>query len=149
MVLCKLSFGVDGIRPVVTHTLTIKDDLSWILYVYEHKVEPSTCKALKSFQSVLDTDSLPKLLNALDNLTVCAGHPDDHFIKMITAKKGKILSKQGTVTAVLDKTPVHLNGKPYLQTIRTSLCEILCNGTKCSSCTSYRTSLRAIYHKWT
>ena len=38
---------------------------------------------------ILDTDSLSNLLDALDNLTAYAGHPDDHFIEVVTAKKGK------------------------------------------------------------
>ena len=154
IVLCKLVSGGNGAqRMVVTHALTIMENLLWILYVFQHRVDRLMCNPLKSFPAVLhvvDHNNLFQLLAALDKLSICVGHHDEQFIKMIVAKKQKLLSKKGEVVAVLDKMEFESNGKLYSQTIRSTSCEILCDGqaTRCTQCKSYRSILRAIYYKW-
>ena len=84
-----------------------------------------------------------------DQLNVCAGNPEDHFIEMAHAKKGLFKSRTNTATALLDNyAPVVLNGEPFTETIRTVACEMLVQGVKCSSCKSYRATLRKIYSRW-
>ena len=63
---------------------------------------------------------------------------------MIKAKKGKISSSDGTVSAVIDDMPVQFEGSTYSSTVRTTKCEILCTTVKCSACTKYRASLPCI-----
>ena len=125
------------------------EDLSWVLHVAQHRIN-HTCNALKSFPAVLDHDSLLKLLAAVDKLSICVGHPDNQFIKMIIAKEEKILSKKGDVVAVLDKMEVTSNGNVYSQTIRSTTCKILHDAptARCTSCKSYRSILRSIHYKW-
>ena len=66
---------------------------------------------------------------------------------MVSAKKGKILSHDGKVSAYVDdNTVVKLNGETYTKTVRTSKCELLCRRAKCSS---YRVNLRSMYASWT
>ena len=81
-----------------------------------------------------DTDclnSLSLLLTKLDGLSICAGQPDVHFVKMVAAKKGKIISPDGKVTAYIDDDTC-------TKTIRTEDCELICPTTKCESCKPYR-----------
>ena len=72
---------------------------------------------------------------------MCEGQADNHFIRMLTAKKGKVLSNDGKFVAYVDEA----NGK---KTVRTCSCELLVLDAKCSSCQNYRSNLRAMYSKW-
>ena len=146
IMLCRISRKTQPLT--VTHSLTINADLSWTLFVNQHKVDTDTCIALKSFAGPLNDDKLSQLLVAIDKLLVCAGQPDDHFVRMILAKKGKILSSNGKVAAYVDNERVELNGELYPQTVRTSECEIIGHSVKCSSCNQYRATLRSMYHRW-
>ena len=96
----------------------------------------------------MSADKLSQLLLRLDQLPLCAGQPDDHFVCMVLNKKGKIESHNGEVVAYIDDAPVELNGNIYTQTIRTSNCALLSHSVKCSSCTQYRQTLRSMYHIW-
>ena len=133
----------------VSHSLNVFDDFSWVLYVYKNQMDPSKCDALKEFPSQLTPDRVPDLLKALDCLPICAGQPDSNFIEMIRAKKGKIMSSHGESVAFLDSSPIELNGTTYLETIRTSKCQIIGHFTKCDDCKRYRDNLRGIYSRWT
>lgn len=77
---------------------------------------------MESFPGILDTCSLANLLTTLEEHAICAG-PDDHFVELIKAKRGKILSPDGTTAAMLDNTQVQLDRTFYSQTVRTSQCE--------------------------
>ena len=96
----------------------------------------------------MSKDKLSQLLLTLDRLPLCAGQPDDHFMRMILSKKGKITSSVGEVAAYVDNAHIELNGDVYTQTIRTSNCELISHSVKCSSCTKYRPMLRSMYHSW-
>ena len=80
---------------------------------------------------------------------MCPGHPDQHFVEFLKSKNGKILSKDSNTVAFLDTSAsVVLNGETYSQTVRSSSCELLIHGAKCSSCVAYRDPLRALYNRW-
>ena len=96
----------------------------------------------------MNAEKLTQLLKLLDGLKICAGHPEDHFVHMLMAKKGKILSHNGKVAVYVDNTRVELNGQVYLRTVRTSSCEIASNSAKCLPCSEYRSNLRSMYCKW-
>ena len=132
---------------VVTHTLTVHEDLSWTLFVNHHKIEPATCSALASFPSALNSRTLNRLLSSLDQLPVCSGQPDPDFVHMVTDKKGKILSPKGAVVAYVDDTPVELHQAVYSKTVRTTDCEIICHSVTCLSCKKYRSTLRSMHHR--
>ena len=117
--------------------------------VFNIKVNCSKCIALQSIPVTLNLQSLETLLTVVDKLNICAGHPELHFIKMLTAKKGKILAPTGKVSAYLDEnTVVNVNSKLYTKTVRTPECEVLCNTVKCSVCKCYQPNLRSIYSCW-
>ena len=96
---------------------------------------------LWSFPRTLTAETLSLLLTKLDGLSICAGQPDAHFVKMVAAKKGKIISPDGKVTA-------HIDDDTCTKTVCTGDCELICPTTKCESCKPYRANLRSMYNRW-
>ena len=143
LVLCKMSHQAGpSSQPVrISHCVMVDSDFTWSVFVEGLHVEISRCIALKSFPSALDSPTLSQLLKKVDELTLYEGHPDAHFVKMVSAKKGKILSHDGKFVAYVDE----VCGS---KTVRTCDCELLVSGNKCSSCLDYRANLRAMYSKW-
>ena len=134
---------------VITHCLTVSEDLTWELYVRNRRVQPQMCQALRSVPQFLTSDSLNNLLQLLDRLHVCCGQPDSHFISMVNAKKGKIISSDGKVAASIHQyAPIAVNGEHYRATVRMGSCEMVSTSQKCTSCKSYRDTLRAMYNRW-
>ena len=149
--LCKVSaLPTVSTQPIViTHCLTVNEDLKWALYVHNRQVQPQICQALQSVSQTLTSDSLNNLLQLLDCLHVCCGQPDSHFISMVNAKKGKIISSDGKVAASIDQyAPVAINSEHYQATVRTGSCEMVTTSHKCSACKLYRDTLRAMYNHW-
>ena len=84
-----------------------------------------------------------------DELIFCAGQPDIHFVNMVKAKKGKILSKDGkVVVAFVDECEIVRDETVYQYTVRSSDCELASTTDKCVSCQKYRANLRAMYSRW-
>ena len=82
----------------------------------------------------IDDCQLPKLLSQLDQINVCPGHPDEHFVTMAKNKKGKLLNSAGDVAAYIDDNfEVSFYKQKLPETVRTSGCLILTN----NRCTSY------------
>ena len=100
--LCKISaVPTVSTQPIViTHYLTVNADLAWSPLVHNHKFMQQNCPALQSIPQILTSDSLRDLLQLLDRLHVCCGQPDSHYISMVNAKKGKIISSDGNVAAM-------------------------------------------------
>ena len=49
---------------------------------------------------------------------MCRGQPDSHFISMVNAEKGKIISSDGKIAASFDQyAPVGVNGEHYRATV--------------------------------
>lgn len=135
--------------PVITHSLSVNADLTWILHVHNHLVIPQNCAALQSVPETLTTENLHTLLRQVDVLNVCCGQPDSHFMSMVQCKKGKIVSAGGEVKAYIDDyAPIALGDSCYQATIRTTSCEFLTSGNKCSTCKNYRDTLRAMHSRW-
>ena len=132
----------------ITLCLTVNNDLTWSVAVQQHSIIPSKCSALKSFPPILSTDSLHQLHKMCDELVFCAGQPDIHFVSMVKAKKGKILSEDGKVVAFVDECRTVLDGIVYQYTVRSSDCELVSMTDKCVSCQKYRANLRAMYSRW-
>ena len=148
--LCKVSnVPTVSTQPVIiSHCLKIESDLTWTLFVHNHKLVKEKCSSLEAFPGTLSSESLRDLLLILDQLHVCCGQPDTHFVSMVNAKKGKILSSDGKVAAIVDSyAPVGLNGEHYLATVRTGSCELVAKSQKCVSCKSYRDTLRSMYNR--
>jgi len=134
---------------VITHSITLEADFTWRLSVHGHEIQPANCPALTELPKNLGLSGVSKLLSLLGMLTVCPGHPDQHFVAMANGRKGKFTSTSGGVTAYLDKNAaVEINGQTYCETIRASRCHLLIRGTKCPECVSYKDTLRSMHHRW-
>ena len=92
---------------------------------------------------------LQHLIQIVDKARICAGHPDDRFIKMLEKRKTKAINHTDeSVAATIDvNLPVVLNGMTYTRTVRTQSCDILVARSKCTSCVKYRPVLRALFTK--
>ena len=97
----------------------------------------------------LDVSHFQHLMHLLDQIQVCPGHPDEHFVKMTRAKKGQLISSSGDIAAYIDSSAhVELNGHNYSPTVTSSKCHILTPAMKCLECVSYRDTIRSIHHRW-
>ena len=143
----RICFSVESHQVVTlplkkTHCLKVDRVLSWSLYVNHHNVDPSKCGALKSFPKTLNAESLSRLVTKVDGLSIiCARQSDVHFVKMVAAKKGKIVAPDG-------KVAVYVDDYTSTKTVHTADCELICPSTKCESCKTYRANLRSIYNRW-
>ena len=89
-----------------------------------------------------------ELLNLVDKLCVCPGHPESKFVAFIESKKGKLCSRAGEVVAHIDRhAPVCLNGESFPCTVRTMKCDMLIHGGKCKACSLYRRTLRILHDR--
>lgn len=131
---------------IVTHCITVQSDLSWTAFVHGHCVKDQ----LSFVPKQLNHDTLISLVTKLDNYNVCPGHPDKHFVQMLSSRGGEISSRHGNnnVASLDTFAPVELNGEWYNQTVRSNACRIITNSTKCDKCVLYRDSLRNSYHHW-
>ena len=132
-----------------SHSLSINSDLTWVLHINEHLIKPEDCEALQQYVGPMNSSKLNDVLITLDTLPVCAGHPDEHLVKIVLARKGKIITSSGKVAAFVDNFEVSLNGVSYEQTVYTSGCDIISHRVKCLSCAAYRGTLRlrSIYNR--
>ena len=154
LLLCKISQHLTSSTSSstslrVTHCLTVSSDLTWVLYSEQHLVDITKSSALSEIPVTLNAKSLQQLINILDCSNVCVGQPNVHLVKMVKAKKGKVLSKDGKVAAFVDDSAVAtVKGTTYYGTVRTRECEIVSRNFCCDSCKSYRPNLRTMYNRW-
>ena len=125
----------------ITHCLRVAKDLSWSLFINQHQVDVSRCSALSAFPSAMTVPCFSQLLSDLNRFSVCAGNSDSHFVRMVSAKKGKVVSSSGSIVAYVDEDSSS-------KTVRTTDCEFVCTGVRCQQCAPYRCNLRAIYSRW-
>ena len=145
--LCKIYCQSESTQPLITRSIVIGADCSWKVFV--HSLEVDTCPALSTIPPYLNNVSTAELVNLVDKLNVCAGHPEAKFIDFVSKRKGKLLNRSGDVAASIDEyAPVCLNGEMFQKTIRTSQCELIVHGQKCRSCTNYRRTLRVLCDRW-
>lgn len=150
IILAKVQEQASSTRPLaISHTLTVHSNLTWTLTAHGHVVTQEQCCAIFGMPVITSYEGIPQLLSQLDQLRVCPGHPDPHFVAMVNTRKGKITSASGDIAAYVDANcAVELNGQTYNETIRSSRCHLLIRGMKCSECVSYRDTLRSIHHRW-
>ena len=141
--LCLCKIDSTSKRPVITHSIVVQPHFSWKVFVHNHEI--GKLSALSSIPTQLDETSINELVNIVNNLHVCPGHPDSKFLEFA---ESKLCSKSGSITAFVDSfAPVTLNGETFKKTVHTSQCEVLVCGGKCKSCSSYRI-LRLLHNRW-
>ena len=137
VIVCKVTqaSGSSSVQPQITQSD------SQFRYEMETIGVRAWCAVLSSFPERLTCETISTLLSKIDGLNICCGQPDENFVNMIKAKKGKITSCDSRVACFLDE----LAQPP---TLRTSKCEVLCGTDKCSACTKHRPVLRSMFHRW-
>ena len=129
--------------------MTVHSDFSWSLTVHGHEVKKDQCLAIRDVPDIISVRNLLQLLFKLDQLTICPGHPDPHFLTMANSRKGTFTSIYGDVTAYVNRNgAIQHNGQTYSETIRSSKCHLLIYSTKCPDCVAYRNTLRSMHHRW-
>ncbi len=86
---CKIASSSSSQPLCIIYSITVLSDLSWSMYVHDRKLPPATCSVLRSFPTTMDSESLNTLIQTVNNLIVCPGHPDPNLVRMIKAKKCK------------------------------------------------------------
>ena len=140
--LCKII--VTSSQPLlITRSIVIDCKRKWKVFIHNHEVKK--CSALKDIPLELCRTSFMELLQLVDGLNICAGQPDSNFIVFADSRKGKFISKDGSVNAFIDQyAPVCTNGEVFSKTIHTSSCELIVCGQKCNACICYRRTLRTL-----
>ncbi len=103
----------------ISHTISINPDYSWTVFVHNYEVK-SGSRALKSTLRTIDNSiTMNKFEKLVNDLQVCAGHPDVSFVHFCKSKKGKLVSKHGNeVVAHVDSyLPISLNGMVHAETM--------------------------------
>ena len=120
--------------------------------VHGHKAKRDQCLAVCDVPEIITISSLSGLLFKLEQLNVCPGHPDPHFVAMANSKMGSLTSLSGDIAEYVDRNcAIQLNRQTYSETVRSTKCHLLISTTKCLECVSYRNVLRAMYsmyHRW-
>ena len=143
--LCRVTYQeLAGCPPlVVTRSLIVKQDGSWLLNVHSHSVNRMKIPSLTSIPAKLNSDSAALLLGKIGELNTCAGNPDPKFTAIAEAKKNcQFLSARNEVVAYLDSSAcVTIGELQYSSTVRCLKCHLLTDDVCCSECTTYRNSL--------
>ena len=98
---------------VVTRSLVLESNHSWMLHIHGHRVDPSH---IPSFDDKLHLDSastIASLLQIVCSLNTCVGNPDTKIIELAKCKKNdQFLTLKHDVVAYLDAgTCVSIEGQ--------------------------------------
>ena len=137
-----------NIPMVVLRLLLISRDLKYQIYIAGHLVSPQS-SIFTQLPSIVTTDAVIHMINALHAANICVGNFDDRFIDLARIKKGKFFSCNGGIIAYLDESfCLEVNGITHGSTIRHANCEILLSDNEvCSHCAKFRNTLRALTWK--
>ena len=103
VIICKVQR--DGNQAVaVTRTISLYSDFKWRVTAHGKEVITAQCCALKSLPlKIHNATLLKKLIDTVDSLQVCAGHPDQKLLDMAMSRKGKFESYDGRTVAFVDE----------------------------------------------
>ena len=150
--LCQISSqALSSIPPlVVTRSIVVKADYSWMLHVNNHQVDPQNISSFVEVPPFLDASSTTSLLQAVCTLNTCVGNPDPKFIDLAKSKKNsQFLSSEKEVVAYLDSGfSVVVDGQQYASTVRCSSCHLLTDRLRCTNCGVYRSTLIAMSYRF-
>ena len=133
---------------VITRSMIISQDLTWMVHVQGHMLNPLYCTATADIPSKLDLNSFKRLTAVLTASNICVGNPDGRFVDMAKSREGKFLSASNEVVSVLDSGRcVTVGSVSHSSTIRHCQCELLVmtSSPRCKCCSKYRNNLRAMY----
>ena len=119
------------------------------LFVRGRRVCLSDCQK-RLGRRFLDVDvtpaSISAFVNDMEKYAICIGNPEAEYIEFFGAKKGNLRNRSGAVSATLDShSPFMVEGRLYVNTIRTTDCHLLLTSgktTRCRPCIRFRLALR-------
>ena len=135
-----------NIQPLtISHSVTIAPDFTWKVAVHGHEIESDVL----CIPPNINESNLQTLLEKLEMLNICPGHPDKQFVEMVKSRNGHLLNSSGQVAAYLEGGyQISHNNNTFTETVRPSTCLILTEKNRCDHCTQYRSTIRAIYYRW-
>jgi hypothetical protein len=127
---------------IVSRSLIVKLDGSWILHVHQHKVDPKTIPVLSEFQLCLNSETALSLLEKVCHLHTCIGNADSKFTELGKSKKdNQFTSAKGAVVAFLDAGfAIHCASESSSCTVRHVNCHLLTNAES-KQCALHRNTL--------
>lgn len=143
---------------VLARSITVNHDFHWYVQVDGKTFHPQHFGASELLNSA---STVGHVIAILDRHHICSGNPDDKFLPLVVARKGKFMGHSGTVVSYC----MHIKGTLYFvvgenvvafqesgpdgrKTIRTSGCLYLVPQPGCCSvCTKYRKILHAMLHR--
>lgn len=91
LVLVKLSSSSSPSTVSTSLSVTIKENLEWILTVGDHHFEKGNSEVLEDTPSIIDSVfRMINLLKTLDACRICIGNPDAKFFELMDARRGII-----------------------------------------------------------
>ena len=129
-------------QVIVELTLTLNDDQSWVLSLYDHIIDPNKCDVLRKLPLHLSDENVFEFLNSIENSVICPSISD--IIKRRVAFKTPFPDRTGGISAYVETVEecVVLR-KEKFGIVRPVECLRLFTGTTdeiCSSCSDYRNS---------
>jgi len=138
--LADIEDSMDEQPLVISHDIVIFSDCTWTFHVHGNQVDSSICSSLATVPIILNPESFLAFLKLVDELNVCTGQPNPHFVALLQKKSNEILSSDGSRSAYIDE-------KCYPVIVRTLNYEILTNKEKCMHCKEYRATLRTLCNR--
>ncbi len=131
---------------IVSRSLNVRDDISWVVHVNGHRVEPDNVPSIARVPPLLEVSSIVNILQFLSQLKTCIGNTDSKCIEMAKTKKNAyFLSCENDVPAYLKTCfPLMIDSQQYLNTVRTATCRLLSTEPRCCNCTKYHSTLIAM-----
>lgn len=93
---------------IISISLVIFSDLTWVLHVHEKVLTKSICPVIGSIPQRLTLNAFESLLSILTKCDICIGHHDAAFIEMAEAKKGQFFSPAKQVSIIGAKLYIHI-----------------------------------------
>ena len=87
--LCKIvgRSSLDASRPpisTITHSITINQDMAWLLVVHGKLID---CSTLPGFSpKISNSTTLNLLLQTVNDMNVCVGHPEEQYVALLELK---------------------------------------------------------------
>ena len=115
------------------------------------KLHLETVAAFEGVFQAFTTANHVDLMSFVDDLFICPGNTDGHFLRMCQAKKSSLSLPSGTPIAYIDSHfPFKSGNESVNTTIRSNSCQMLMkkDGSRCRECGVFRCSLRQKYSRW-
>ena len=107
--------------PTITHSITINQDMAWSLVVHGKLID---CSTLPGFSlKISNSTTLNLLLQTVNNMNVCVGHPEGQYVALLESRGGGIKSCTGFITD--DYFPVVQHGVTHTLTVRHHNCKMI------------------------